>query len=121
MQTSLLTARAVNSDPSFATDSLFLKEKAFLSENASNRCLIHAHRYLSGPTGVNVHTCARSPEDEIAQQKAVDFKPGDGKSNFSSREIRNAPQLADFLRDRWSDYERPKRATRSSYVLYDQH
>ncbi len=118
MQTSLLTARAVNNDPSLATNALFLKEKAFLSEARSNRCIIHAHRFLSGRIDVPVHTCARSPEDEIAHQKAVRFKSGYGRSNFSSQKIRGKSQFGEFLHDRWSDYERPTRATRSSYNLY---
>jgi hypothetical protein len=118
MKTSLLSARAVNSEPSPATASLFGKKKAFLPDEASSRCLIHAHRYLSGPTGANVNTCARSPEEEVKQQEDVSFKSEPGKRNFSSQTIRDAPQLADFLRDRWSDCERPKRATRSSYILY---
>ena len=118
MQASLLTARAVTSNPGLATDCLFLKEKAFLSVDRSSRCLIHAHRFLSGPALATVHTCARSPADDVAQQNAVQFEYRSENSNFSSQKIRNESQLQDFLQDRWSAYERPKRATRSSYILY---
>lgn len=118
MQASLLTARAVTSNPGLATDCLFLKEKAFLSEDRSNRCLIHAHRFLSGPALATVHSCERTPADDVAHQNAVRFECRSGNSNFSAQKIRNEIQLRDFLRDRWSDYERPKRAARSSYVLY---
>ncbi len=118
MQASLLTARAVTSNPGLATDCLFLKEKAFLAEDRSNRCLIHAHRLLSGPTTETLYTCARSSEADVAHQNAVRFKCRSENSNFSSQKIRNESQLRDFLQDRWSDYERPRRPTRSSYILY---
>jgi hypothetical protein len=118
MQASFLSARAVDSQPGLATNPLFQKGKAFLSEAKSDRCIIYAHRFLSGPPGPPVYTCSRSPEEEAADQRAVAFDPQEGRPDFCSQDIQNESHLGDFLRDRWSRYERPAQASRSSYVLY---
>ncbi len=59
-----------------------------------------------------------SSGDDVAEKTATGFRHEYGNPNFSSQNVRNDSQLDNFLRARWSDFERPARAQRSTYILY---
>jgi hypothetical protein len=113
MSKSFLNAQAVHSDTGLEIHSLFQDGKAFVSEANPDQARIYAYRFLSGPITAAVPT--RSIDMDA--QKAVNFKEYK-RRNCSSQWICNKSQLNDFLLDKWTDYERPERATNSSYVLY---
>ena len=122
MQRSLLSAKEVHNNTNSETHSLFDEGKAFALKAKSDQCVINAYRFLSDPITATVDTRTRSPTKEEAEKKAVSFNKLERK-NHSSQKIHNESQLDDYIRDRWSDYERPgeTKPEKSSYLLYSDH